>query len=58
MINNRVKLSTLENNLPVSLKDKEYDPNQIIVIKRDGRIVEYDRIIKILHQKYTDKTTI
>ena len=41
MINNRVKLSTLENNLPVSLKDKEYDPNQIIVIKRDGREEPY-----------------
>lgn len=41
MINNRVKLSTLENNLPVSVKDKEYDPNQIIVIKRDGREEPY-----------------
>lgn len=33
---NRVKLSILDKDEPISIKNKEFNPNEIIVIKRDG----------------------
>ncbi|WP_412032340.1 ribonucleoside-diphosphate reductase subunit alpha [Malacoplasma muris] len=41
MDSNRVKLSILENSELINIRDKEYDPNEIIVIKRDGREEKY-----------------
>ncbi len=41
MESNRVKLSILENSELINIRDKEYDPNEIIVIKRDGREEKY-----------------
>lgn len=33
---NRVKLSILDKDQPINIKNKEFNPNEIIVIKRDG----------------------
>lgn len=33
---NRVKLSILDRDKPINIKNKEFNPNEIIVIKRDG----------------------
>lgn len=36
MPQNKIKLSTLEDNELINIRDKEFNPNEIIVIKRDG----------------------
>lgn len=46
---NRVKLSILENDSPINIKNKEFNPQEIIVIKRDGREEPYmpDKMKKV-----------